>query len=86
MPKSAPRRKRIRTARAEVDPTNLSSTTIASNNSSLKISAESSSSSSKQNKGQQSGKKKINTAGQEREKHLGPVLDKVCFHSLRSNR
>jgi len=71
MPKSAPRRKRIRTARAEADPTSLPESKTASSNNATA----GESSSTKLAKGQQTSKK--STAGQDREKHLGPVLDKV---------
>lgn len=71
MPKSAPRRKRIRTARAEADPINLPESKVTSNGGG---NGESSTTS-----GDRSKSAKKSTAGQEREKHLGPVLDKVCY-------
>lgn len=74
MPKSAPRRKRIRTARAEADPTSLPESKTGS---SSNAAAGESSSSTKTAKSQQSAKK--SAAGQDREKHLGPVLDKVRY-------
>lgn len=63
MPKSAPRRKRIRTARAEADPTSLPADSKASNNATVK--------------GGDRKQPKKQTAGQERDKQLGPVLQKV---------
>lgn len=69
MPKSAPRRKRIRTARAEVDPTAVpesKGTTTAKSG----------------DRKQNATASKKSTLGQERDKHLGPVLQKVRFYNM----
>lgn len=71
MPKSAPRRKRIRTARAEADPTSLPESKASNNKSS-----------SGDRKQQPSSTPKKQTAGQERDKQLGPVLQKVRHNYL----
>ncbi|KAK9900905.1 hypothetical protein P389DRAFT_193157 [Cystobasidium minutum MCA 4210] len=68
MPKSAPRRKRIRTARAEVDPTAVpesKGTTTAKSG----------------DRKQNATASKKSTLGQERDKHLGPVLQKLSSDS-----
>jgi hypothetical protein len=73
MPKSAPRRKRIRTARVEADPIAVPEEGGSNSNS-----ANTSKADRKHTQKQSTtATSKKPTAGQERDKHLGPVLQKV---------
>lgn len=83
MPKSAPRRKRIRTARAEADPTAVPDSKTASGSSPAKTAA--GAAAGDRSGSNKNGQSKKGSAGLEREKHLGPVLDKVRFFSLFSS-
>lgn len=80
MPKSAPRRKRIRTARQEADPIGTTSGPNGSSSSANdgKSNSENVSTTKTSSSSSSSKKKKVaTTAGQERDKQLGPVLAKV---------
>jgi len=80
MPKSAPRRKRIRTARAEAAPTSIpdSRTTVAGVHQNAIVATTSTAAISKASK--KAAKKQAGGQDQQRDKQLGPVIQKV--HSL----
>lgn len=75
MPKAAGRRKRIRTARVEVDPSSLPGSTKEGSTGSATPASK-----GDRNKQQTQSKKKNQQAGtgEARDKALGPVLQKVC--------